>query len=31
MQQQVLGDNFLWRHVRDAHQRQHLVGFPGGE
>ena len=27
----VLGDDLLGRHVRDADQREHLVGPPGGE
>ena len=31
MQQQVLGDDLLRRHVRDADQRQHLVRLAGGE
>ncbi len=31
MQQQVLGDVDLRRHVRDAGQRQHVVGLAGGQ
>ena len=31
MQQQVLGDLLLRRHVRDADERRHFVRTPGGE
>ena len=31
VQQEVLGDDLLRRHVRDADQREHLVGPSGGE
>ena len=31
MEEQVLGDDLLGRHVRDAHQREHFVGASGGE
>ena len=31
MQQQVLGDDLLRRHVGDPDERQHLVRPPGGE
>ena len=31
VEEEVLSDDFLRSHVRDADQRQHLVGPAGGE